>query len=383
MDGAARSDTLPGISKEMNTQLSPTRIEGFDLARSLAIFGMVVVNFKIVMTLGLETPPGLEWLRVLTGLLEGRAAALFVVLAGVGLSLSARGAVASGDAAQLPAVRGNILKRAVFLFVAGLLFTSVWPADILHFYGWYLGIGALFIFAPNRILLAMAAFLVLAFVGLMAAFDYEAGWNFDTLTYQEFWTLEGQVRHLMFNGFHPVVPWLAFLLTGIWLGRRDLGNSTVRRRVLQGAAVIALVSEAVSAGLVALLSRSLSGEAAREIAVLAGTGAMPPMPLYMLAAGGTAVAVIALAVGFSQRFSRVPGHRALVATGRLALTIYVAHVLFGMGVLEAFGQLEDQTLVFAVAASVVFYAAAVAFSVFWTNRFDRGPLEWVMRKLAG
>ena len=367
----------------MNTHISPTRIEGYDLARALAIFGMVVVNFKIVMTLGSETPPGPEWLRVLTGLIEGRAAALFVVLAGVGLSLVARGAVASGDAAQLTAVRGTIWKRAAFLFVAGLLFASVWPADILHFYGWYLGIGALFIFASNRILLATAAFLVLAFVGLIAAFDYEAGWNLDTLTYQGFWTLEGQVRHLLFNGFHPVVPWLAFLLTGIWLGRLDLGASAVRQRVLQVAAAIALVSEAVSAGLVALLSRGSSGEAASEIAILAGTGAMPPMPLYMLAAGGTAVAIIALAVGFSQRFSHVPGHRALVATGRLALTVYVAHVLLGMGVLEAFDRLEDQTLSFAVAASVVFYAAAVAFSVFWTNHFGRGPLEWVMRKLSG
>lgn len=363
--------------------MSLTRIEGYDLARALAIFGMVVVNFKIVMTLGSEAPPGPEWLQVLTGLLEGRAAALFVVLAGVGLSLIARGARASGDAAQIAAVRVTIWKRAVFLFVIGLLFTSVWPADILHFYGWYLGIGALFILAPNRILLATAAFLLLAFVGLIATFDYEAGWDFDTLTYLGFWTLEGQVRHLLFNGFHPVVPWLAFLLTGIWLGRRDLGASAVRRRVLLGAAAIALVSEAVSAGLVALLSRSLSGDAADEIAVLVGTGAMPPMPLYMLAAGGTAVAVIALAVGFSQRFSHVPGHRALVATGRLALTVYVAHVLIGMGVLEAFGRLENQTLPFAVTASVVFYAAAVAFSVLWTSRFSRGPLEWVMRRLSG
>ena len=367
----------------LKTHPATTRIEGYDLARALAIFGMVVVNFKIVMTLGSDTPPVPEWLRVLTGLLEGRAAALFVVLAGIGMSLGARSALASGDAARRAAVRGTLWKRAVFLFVGGLLFASVWPADILHFYGWYIGIGALFIFASNRTLLATAAFLVLAFVGLLAIFDYEAGWHMDTLTYEGFWTPEGQVRHLLFNGFHPVVPWLAFLLTGIWLGRRDLGASAVRRRILFGAAAIALAAEAVSAALIALLSRGASGEAAGEIAALAGTAAMPPMPLYMLAAGGTAVAVIALAVGFSQRFSHVPGHRALVATGRLALTVYVAHVLLGMGVLEAFGRLEDQTLSFAVAASVAFYAAAVAFAVVWTKRFDRGPLEWVMRRLAG
>jgi uncharacterized membrane protein YeiB len=63
------------------------RIIGYDLARALAIFGMVVVNFKIVMGAEQNGPP---WLTQLVGLLEGRAAATFVVLAGVGLSLLSR-----------------------------------------------------------------------------------------------------------------------------------------------------------------------------------------------------------------------------------------------------------------------------------------------------
>ena len=45
---------------------------------------MVVVNFKIVMGAGDRGP---DWLVSLVGLLEGRAAATFVVLAGAGLSL--------------------------------------------------------------------------------------------------------------------------------------------------------------------------------------------------------------------------------------------------------------------------------------------------------
>ena len=118
------------------------------------------------------------------------------------------------------------------------------------------------------------------------------------------------------------------------------------------------------------------------ITALVGSEGLPPMPLYMLAASGTALAVIALAVGCSQRFSGLPGYRALVAAGRLALTIYVAHVLLGLGVLDAIGRIEGQTLPFAVAASVVFYAVAVASAFLWTRRFQRGPLEWVMRRLT-
>ena len=74
------------------------RIIGYDVARALAIFGMVIVNFKIVM--GAEQN-GPAWLIHLAGLLDGRAAATFVVLAGVGLSLLSRKGRMSSDPAQL------------------------------------------------------------------------------------------------------------------------------------------------------------------------------------------------------------------------------------------------------------------------------------------
>jgi hypothetical protein len=67
-----------------NVKSLNTRIVGYDLARALAIMGMVVVNFKVVMG---ASEAGPDWLVWLVNLLEGRAAATFVVLAGVGMSL--------------------------------------------------------------------------------------------------------------------------------------------------------------------------------------------------------------------------------------------------------------------------------------------------------
>ena len=362
------------------------RIEGYDLARALAIFGMVVVNFKIAMAVGawgVEAQAGPGWLHSLTGLLDGRAAAVFVVLAGVGMTLGARRALSSGVAAELRATRVTLWKRAAFLFVGGMLFSLVWDPDILHFYGWYIGISALLIGCRNRTLLWLAALLVMAFAGMVFTLDYEAGWDFDTLTYSGFWTVAGQTRNLFFNGFHPVVPWLAFLLVGIWLGRQDMLNPSVRRRVLIIGAGVALVTEAVSATLVELLTRNASAADAELIGELLGTEVLPPMPLYMLAAGGTALAVISLCVGFSQRFPDAPGHRALIAAGRLSLTIYVGHVILGLGILEAVGRLEGQSLWFAVTTAVAFYVLAVSFALLWTRRWSYGPLEWVMRRVAG
>ena len=48
----------------------------------------------------------------------------------------------------------------------------------------------------------------------------------------------------------------------------------------------------------------------------------------------------------------------LEATGQLALTIYVAHVLVGLGTPEAMGRLEGQSPTFAVSAALLFTLAS-------------------------
>ena len=57
------------------------RILAYDFARGLAIIGMVFVNFKVVMVAETDA-----FLYQLVDVLSGKAAALFVVLAGVGMT---------------------------------------------------------------------------------------------------------------------------------------------------------------------------------------------------------------------------------------------------------------------------------------------------------
>lgn len=64
------------------------------------------------------------------------------------------------------------------------------------------------------------------------------------------------------------------------------------------------------------------------------------------------------------------------------MTLYVAHVIFGMGFLETIGRLENQSLPFAVTAALVFSAVAVWVATLWRRRFGRGPLEAVMRSVT-
>ena len=354
------------------------RIVGLDLARALAVIGMVVVNFKVVMA----SEPSPVWLDRLTGMLEGRAAALFVVLAGVGVALLTRRSRESGDPGLIAADRKTILKRALFLFVVGLAYTPAWPPDILHFYGAYLVIAALFITAPTDRLMWSAGVLATGFVAMLLVFNYESGWDWSTLTITDFWTPVGLIRHLFFNGFHPVFPWAAFMLIGMWLGRFDLADPGLRKRILAWAAGVAVTVEAVSVVAVRLLSVGLSGLDAEEVGHVFGTNPMPPMPQYVVAGAATAIVVIVLSVEVTDRYAGAWWSHPLVSTGQLALTIYVAHVVVGMGVLETAGRLYGQSLGFAVAAALAFSLAAILFAWAWRSRFSRGPLEWVIRKVT-
>lgn len=355
------------------------RIIGYDLARALAVFGMVLVNFKIVMGAAENGP---DWLVLLVGLFDGRAAATFVVLAGIGISLLSKECRTSGSPQVVASIRLTLLKRALFLFVVGSLYTPIWPADILHFYGLYIAVAAFLLTATVRRLWVVAGGLVTIFGLMILVLDYEKGWDWSTLHYEGLWTPAGAIRHLFFNGFHPVAPWLAFLLLGMIIGRLDMASSAVRRRVFGWGLAVATIAEVASAALIRLLSTDVGSVDRELVAALFGTEPMPPMPLYMLAGAGTASAIIAAAVVLGERFHDARWIKPFVATGQLALTLYVAHVVIGMGILEAVGRLEDQTLLFSVAAATTFSIAGIVYAHLWRKRFKRGPLEAIMRNVT-
>jgi uncharacterized protein len=355
------------------------RIIGYDLARALAIFGMVVVNFKIVM--GAESN-GPAWLVSMAELLSGRAAATFVVLAGVGISLLSREGRISGDKDLLRRNRTALLKRALFLFIVGLLFTPIWPADILHFYGLYIASAAMLLAVSTRTLFTLCGALVVAAAVMVLSLNYDHGWDWETLEYVDFWSPSGMVRHLFFNGFHPVIPWLGFLLVGMVLGRQELTRVAVRRRIFGAALATAVVAEVGSRVIVRRLSPGLDATGQEAIFAMFGTQPMPAMPLYMFAATGTACALIVAMVSLGFRYGETAWLRPIVRTGQLALSLYVAHIIVGMGALESFGRLENQTLPFSLLSSLVFCAFGVLFAHLWRGRFKRGPVEMLMRVMT-
>jgi uncharacterized membrane protein len=70
--------------------------------------------------------------RILASIFGGEAAATFVVLAGVGLALMTNSEIKNNDQAKIKMAQIRIIKRALFLFVVGISYIAIWPADILY-----------------------------------------------------------------------------------------------------------------------------------------------------------------------------------------------------------------------------------------------------------
>lgn len=351
------------------------RIYGYDIARALAIFGMVIVNFKTVM----HTKDGYDaWWLSLFNVLDGRASAVFVILAGVGITLLTQSARLSGNPIQLRQEKRTLLKRAIFLFTIGLLYIEIWPADILHYYGIYIAIGAFLLASSIRKLLWSALAIAAGFPIIFFILDYTAAWNWAALSYTNFWSLKGFFRNLLFNGFHPVFPWAAFLIFGMALGRLPMNNASIRKRVFLAGLIATLSIEFFAFCIRVILINQ--GFSLGLITYLFSTTPMPPLPLYFLSAIGSSCAVIALCVHMGEKHHESVWLRPLIYVGQLALTLYIAHIIVGMGVLEAFGLLSNQSLSVALGSALIFCIATIIFAYYWRSYFKLGPLEWLMRK---
>jgi len=359
----------------MNTN---QRILGFDFARGLAVMGMVLVNFKIVMVSDSQ-----GFVYKLLDVLSGKAAALFVILAGIGISLMYNGAKLKDDNNLVKKLKINLLKRAAFLFVIGLTYYLIWPADILHYYGLYLSIGVLFLASHRVVLQIISIILVIGYSISIMFFNYETGWNWTTLEYIDFYTINGFLRNLFFNGFHPVIPWIAFLLTGIWIGRINFNDAKKLKQTTIISLAIYIFFKIISLTLIYLADKIIPGEA-QDIEFILGTTPMPPMFFYMITASSLAVFVISLSIYLTKKMFVNIFVKMIINLGQLALSIYIFHVVIGMLALQLIsGKLEGAfSAEFVFIYGLGFNILMLLFSYFWRLKFKRGPIEFIMRKIT-
>ena len=125
-------------------------------------------------------------------------------------------------------------------------------------------------------------------------------------------------------------------------------------------------------------------EAALELIEIFGTKPMPQLPIYMFSGIAIAFAIISEWIIISKKFENSFIIDALNKTGQLALTLYVAHVIVGMGIIEVINptKIGNYSIEFSVGYAIVFSLLCILFAVIWRKYKKYGPLEWVMRKIT-
>ena len=358
------------------------RLLGVDVARSVALVGMVATH---VLPISDDTGA----LTISHEVFGGRSSALFAVLAGVsialltgretplrgpvrhraGLALVLRAAIIGGIGLWLGSLDSGIaviLSYYAVLFICALPFLGMRPGRLLA-----LGAGC-------------AVVLPLVSYALRSGLDLEPTGGLPALA-----SLREQpgavLEELLLTGYYPVVPWLAYLLVGLGVGRLRLGSPRVALQLATAGAALALGARLLSelllrafGGYDALAPR-VEGEVQRAVAGgaygivptdttwwLAVAGPHTGTPLDLLHTIGTALLVLgaALLVVPYARLVLLP----LAAAGGMSLTLYTTHVWL-------FDRWDG-------AGPAGFYATQVLLGLLlalaWRTTLGRGPLEAVI-----
>jgi len=392
-----------------------SRIVGIDYARFLALAGMMATHLWTWQADG-GTP-------ALSAALQGKAAALFAVLAGVGITLSTRRPIAEGRVAS---ARWAVFGRGLALLVLGLTL-GLFPGSILVILAYYaLTFWAMipFLRVPSRVLLPIAAGWALVWPPLLQLWraelvvPYEVG-SASWLDLEDPLRL---VRGLLVTGVYPVGTWLVYTMVGLVVGRAVLAvvAEPARLRVLgirlaaigAGIAAVAVSLSWVLAVPLGGLDRlaedraDLGRPGVAELFLAEQFGGPPAGSPWWLASpaphtGTTFDLAITcgtslLALGLCLAIGASLGPRArlalapLGAAGGAPLTVYTAHVL-AAGLVDALASLEpwDDGIPWQVSSLqlwLLHVAGALLIGLVLALLSRRGPLEavvaWVARRFA-
>ncbi|WP_081984591.1 heparan-alpha-glucosaminide N-acetyltransferase domain-containing protein [Curtobacterium sp. MR_MD2014] len=379
---------------------APTRprLAGLDAARGLAVLGMFAAHVGAADTLFDWTDPS-SW----PDLVNGRSSVLFALCAGASLVLLTTGPGPAGRVRD----RRHVLARAATLLAIGGLLTLV-PGGVLVILPTYavLFVAALPFLRLRLRWVVLAAVLalvvgpVLALVG-QAVVEMTGG---------------SSTAGLLFTGY-PAVSWFGVVLAGVLVARLGLDRADVLRRVLlvgvglaatgYGAAIGTALGITGPVGTMIPVggggdSGSGSGSGSAPVAPAVPEGGPgivaqnPPFPridwarlldvtphagstFELVGALGIALAVLA-ALGLLGRYAPtvlLP----LSAVGRLALTLYCAHVL-AIGVWSRSGEPDPLPALGGWGPFVVLLVAAVVAALLVHRSGRRGPLEALTRRAA-
>lgn len=352
-----------------------SRITGLDVARGLAVIGMFAAHVLILGDFDWSTPG--SW----GGIVDGRSAATFAVLAGVSIAIISGGMTRAVGIA-LTRARVRIFVRAAVIFLLGALLTTLGTNIyiILEYYGLMFVLALpLLSWSPRRLLTTAAVLAVVAPVAqlVLARAATEVGLQYSAPVFY------------LVTGHYPAIVWMVFILVGLALGQLPLRDTATQLRLLAAGAGASIVAY----GLGAIAAAQAPGDATDVAAgqIVAGDGLFDLTPLLtalphtgtpfeLVGAAGFAVALIALCLLLARplRLILYP----LAATGSMALSAYTAQIVALAVIGDGYWRTGNDNAGLYLALTLTTVVACTL----WVRIVGRGPLErlltWLSRTAA-
>lgn len=340
----------------------PGRIAGVDLARGLAVIGMLAAHLLYTPDEARWDDPA-SWMTVV----DGRSSILFAMLAGLSMGL-VTGAERPLD--ELRPARSRLAWRAGILWLIGvlLILTGVPVYVILPAYAILFLLALPFLRLQARTVLALALALGLAMPLVQPLLDDLPIWQ----------SAVGADLAAAIGWAYPFPVWIAFVLAGLGLARLGVRRRAVQWAMLGGG----LAAATLGYGLMAL--GSPQGYWTRVWTAAPHSSGLGEV----IGSGGFAVAVLGACLLLCTRAegrTTVFGWIALPlrATGAMPLSAYVGQLL--IWALVAAIVLGDSGDLYGFRALEPFWPMTigiVAGCTLWALLLGRGPLEWLTERLV-
>ncbi|MFE3292701.1 heparan-alpha-glucosaminide N-acetyltransferase domain-containing protein [Rhodococcus sp. NPDC059234] len=372
------------------------RLRGVDLARGLAVLGMIAVHS--LDDYDADGHPTLPYT-----LSAGHASAMFAVLAGVAIAfLSGRRRLQPGP--QSRGTAASLVARAVMLGLIGLSlgYTEIdYGVVILPYYAvmFLLAVPLVYLSTRTLAVLAIASAAVTPVLSqfvrphLPEPFTRQLSW--ETVLVEPIQSL----ANLVFTGEFPVVVWMTYMLVGIVVGRLDLSSLRINAWLTGIGALLVSLSATLSwmflhpfEGL-SRLEAIADPDTLEEVLAFGSDGTVPTdtwwwlavngphtgTPLDLMNTVGSSFLVLGLCLLLFRVGRPVPARAVniltapLVAVGTMSLTVYVGHIMFINSDFDMYDATEGY-----VRQVVVICALALA----WRATAGRGPLEGLVTSVT-
>lgn len=349
------------------------RIDGIDILRGLALFGVLVINtvfefrvsiFEQFVPIGSETAIDRAVKSFLEAVVELKALALFSFLFGVGLAI------------QFDRLAGNprrfilLVRRLVGLLAIGIVHLFlIWNGDILVEYAIAGFVVLPLLRAPRWLVLMAAVLAMLAFLLWMPAVVPFPSDAWVRLHVAEANRIYGHGAFLDVLAFRisevPVMYPLHALMFPRTVALFLFGMLVWRTKIL-------LRPDAYRPLLFSLALVGMMMGAALTVAEQWRLGGV----VLALGYAATVIACVSLPAGQRLLVWAAPVGR-MAFTNYLTQSVILGWIFYGYG-LGLFGRLSVTA---GLAIAIALYVAQAAFSAWWLRRYRYGPIEWLWRSL--